>query len=76
MWQLLATCGYLNLSKLTLKIQFLGASLVAQQLSSLVLLQQPRVHWFGSWVRTHALLTKPCCGRHPAYKVEEDGHGC
>ena len=19
---------------------------------------------------------KPCCGRHPTYKVEEDGHGC
>ena len=23
-----------------------------------------------------ALLGKPCCGRHPIYKVEEDGHGC
>ena len=23
-----------------------------------------------------ALLGKPCRGRHPAYKVEEDGHGC
>ena len=23
-----------------------------------------------------ALLIKPCCGRHPTYKVEEDGHGC
>ena len=21
-------------------------------------------------------LGKPCCGRHPTYKVEEDGHGC
>ena len=21
-------------------------------------------------------LVKPCCGRHPTYKVEEDGHGC
>ena len=19
---------------------------------------------------------KPCCGRHPTYKVEEDGHRC
>ncbi len=19
---------------------------------------------------------KPCCGSHPTYKVEEDGHGC
>ena len=23
-----------------------------------------------------ALLVKPCCGRCPTYKVEEDGHGC
>ena len=22
-----------------------------------------------------ALLVKPCCRRHPTYKVEEDGHG-
>ena len=20
-------------------------------------------------------MAKPCCGRHPTYKVEEDGHG-
>ena len=25
---------------------------------------------------TYALLVKPCCGRSPAYKEEEDGHGC
>ena len=23
-----------------------------------------------------ALPVKPCSGRHPTYKVEEDGHGC
>ena len=23
-----------------------------------------------------APFVKPCCGRHPTYKVEEDGHGC
>ena len=23
-----------------------------------------------------APLGKPCCGRRPTYKVEEDGHGC
>ena len=23
-----------------------------------------------------ALLCKPCCGRRPTYKVEEDGHRC
>ena len=22
-----------------------------------------------------APLVKPCCGRHPTYKLEEDGHG-
>ena len=21
-------------------------------------------------------LGKPCCGRHPTYKVEEHGYGC
>ena len=34
----------------------------------------------GSLVRIPAAdmapLGTPCCGRHPAYKVEEDGHGC
>ena len=23
-----------------------------------------------------APIIKLCCGRHPTYKVEEDGHGC
>ena len=23
-----------------------------------------------------ASLGRPCCSRHPTYKVEEDGHGC
>ena len=23
-----------------------------------------------------AQLGTPCCGRHPTYKVEEDGHRC
>ena len=23
-----------------------------------------------------APLRRPCCGRRPTYKVEEDGHGC
>ena len=23
-----------------------------------------------------APLGRPCCGRRPTYKVEEDGHGC
>ena len=31
--------------------------------------QRPGVRQFGSRVWT-------CCGRHPTYKAEEDGHGC
>ena len=27
-------------------------------------------------VQTYTLLVKPHCGRHPTYKVEEDGNGC
>ena len=26
------------------------------------------------WVQTYALLIKPRCGRHPIYKIEEEGH--
>ena len=55
----------------------LGAGPVAQRLSSHVLLQQPAQ---GSPVQIPGAdmtpLGKPCCGRHPTYKVEEDGHGC
>ena len=29
----------------------------------------------SSWAWTYTLLLKPCCGRLPKYKVEEDGHG-
>ena len=28
------------------------------------------------WGADMAPLGKPCCGRRPTYKVEEDGHGC
>ena len=58
-------------------IEIGGASLVAQRLSSHVPLRRPRQ---GSLVRIlgkdMALLIKPCCGRCPTYKEEEDGHGC
>ena len=49
-----------------------GASPVAQRLSAHVPLQQPRVRRFTDM----APLGKPCCGRRPTYKVEEDGHRC
>ena len=60
------TCKYVSKQERTLR-----ASPVVQWL-----LQQPRVRQFGSWVLTYALLVKPCCGRRPTYKVEEDGHRC
>ena len=48
-----------------------------QWLGAHVLLQPPRgVHWFGSLVQTYTPLIKPCCGRHPTYKVGEDEHRC
>ena len=38
--------------------------------------QQPQVHRFGFQVRTNVPLVKPCYGRCPTYKIEEDGHRC
>ena len=63
-------------SHLLNKSRVLGASPVAQRLSLHIPLQPPRVCQFGSRVRTFAQFVKPCCGWHPTYKVEEDGHGC
>ena len=48
----------------------------AQRLSLHAPLKRPRVGWFRSWVLNYPPLVKPCCGRRPTYKVEEDGHGC
>ena len=31
---------------------------------------------FESWVWIYTLLIKPCCGRCPTYKIEEDWHVC
>ena len=47
---------------------------VAQRLSSHVpLLRGPGFAGSGPGCG-HAPLGTPCCGRHPTYKVEEDGH--
>ena len=60
-----------------LRINDEGAGLVVQRLRLCTPLGQPRR---GSPVQipgTHLqLLIKSCCGRHPTYKIEEDGHGC
>ena len=54
----------------------MGAGLVVQWLSSHVLL----LSTLGLLVRIlgadMASLGKPRHGRHPTYKVDEDGHGC
>ena len=54
----------------------IGAGLATQLSSSCILLQRPWVHRFRSQAWTYAQLLKPCHGRRPMYKVEEDGHGC
>ena len=54
----------------------LRAGPMAQRLSLHVPLWRHGVCWFRSRVQTYATLVKPCCGRRPTYKVEEDGHGC
>ena len=69
-------CSLLLFSFLKVKNLTNGARPMVEQLSSHVPLRQPGVCWLGSWVGTYALLGKPCSGRHPTYKVEEDGHGC
>ena len=50
-----------------------GAGLVVQGLSSHVPAREAQVRIPFSDM---ALVGKPCCGRRPTYKVEEDGHGC
>ena len=48
---------------------------MAQRLSGHVLLRRPGFTGSDPGADT-ALLGKPCCGRGPMYKVEEEGHGC
>ena len=55
----------------------MGAGPVVQRLSSQVpLLSGTEFAGSDPWCRHGAAWQKPCCGRHPIYKVEEDGHGC
>ena len=57
--------------------QLRGASLVAQQLSSHIpLLRGQGVAASDLGCGHGTTWQKPCCGRRPTYKVEEDGHGC
>ena len=64
--------------KRTIQNQSFGASLVAQWLSAHIPHSASAAR--GSLARIPgagtALLGKPCCGRHPTFKMEEDGHGC
>ena len=59
---------------LELKVMEFGGQTGGVVLSSCTLLRRPRVRRFGSQVQTYVSLIKPCCGRHPTYKVEEDEH--
>ena len=49
---------------------------VVQWLSSHTPLWWPEIDRFRSQMWTYTSLIKPCCGRRPTYKVEEDGHRC
>ena len=65
---------------LVFKNSITGASPVALWLSVHVPLRRPQDRVVRQLVRIPgadvALLVKPCCGRRPTYKVEEDGHEC
>ena len=52
-----------------------GASLVAQWLSSHIPLCRLGC-WFRSQEWTYTSCIKPCCGKCPIYKIEEDGNRC
>ena len=66
-----------SLRILRFKKQQVGASPVAQQLSSHILLPgSPGFPGLDPGCGHGTAWQKPCCGRHPTYKVEEDGHGC
>ena len=54
-----------------------GAGPVVQWLSEHIpLLGGPGFAALDPGCRHGTAWQKPCCGRHPTYKVEEDGHGC
>ena len=59
------------------KLVVCGAGLVAQQLSShVLLLGGPGFARSDPGCGHDTIWQKPCCGRRPMYKAEEDGHGC
>ena len=54
-----------------------GASPVVQRLSAHVpLLGGPGFAASDPGCGHGTAWQKPCCGRRPTYKVDEDGHGC
>ena len=66
-----------NVLTLLLKTLLLGAGSVVQRLSSHIpLLGSPGFTSLDPGCRHGTTWQKPCCGRCPTYKVEEDGHGC
>ena len=73
-----AICGQESSESVSVlfKSKNIGAGPVVQWLSVHI----PLLAAWGSLVRIPSVdmapLGKPCCGRHPTYKVEEDGHDC
>ena len=64
-------------SKYFIKLLGIGAGLVVQWLSTHVLLLGGLGFTGSDPGYGHGIAwQKPCCGSHPAYKAEEDGHGC
>ena len=59
------------------RFYMLEAGLVAQWLSAHVsLLGGPGLASLDAGCGHGTVWQKPCCGRRPTYKVEDDGHGC
>ena len=65
-----------NVYTLTENILFTKNNYLKNALGGWQFVCSASVRWFRSQAQIYAPLTKPCCGRHPTYKAEEEGHEC